>query len=124
MHNLKKGSPFIRDKQKEYEDHYNDVIGIINGYKYQTGLNEIVAEKIRLRVDKINWDYIEVLPWHHSQKKVNESAKYVEFELYIKPTSELEQLILEWTPKIKVLEPDCLKKSIVKHLKEALSLYP
>jgi len=58
MHNLKKGSPFIRDKQKEYKSHYSDVIGIVNGYHYQTGLNEIVAETIILRVEKMDWNYM------------------------------------------------------------------
>ena len=123
MCNLIKGNPFNRDKQKEYEDHYNDVIGIINGYKYQTGLDEIVAETIRLRVGKVNWNYIEALPWHDSQKKVNESGDYVEFELYIKPTSELEKLILEWTPQVEVLQPEKLRNKIIEKLNKALAYY-
>ena len=123
MHNLKNGSPFIRDKQKEYINHYNDVIGIVNGHHYQTGLNEIKSETIILRVEKMSWNYIKALPWHHSQKKVNESGNYVEFELNIKPTSELEQLILEWTPRVKVLQPKKLRGEIIEKLKEALDYY-
>lgn len=122
MRNLKKGEPFKRDKGQAFNEHYADVIGIVNGYHYQKG-TKINAENIRLRVDSLTWEYIKTLNWHRSQKQVDESGGYVEFELFVKPTSELVQLILQWSPKVKVLEPASLKRAVLKELEESVALY-
>jgi predicted DNA-binding transcriptional regulator YafY len=116
------GYPFKRDKIEEFNDHYADVIGIVNGYNYQAG-TKIDVETIRLKVDKESWNFIEAIPWHPSQKMVEEIDNHVVFELNVKPTSELERLILEWSPKVEVLAPPDLKKTIKAKLKTAMSLY-
>lgn len=122
MRNLKKGESFKRDKGQAFNEHYANVIGIVNGYNYQKGA-KIKAENIRLRVDRINWEFIKTLAWHRSQKQVDESKEYVEFELVVKPTSELVQLILQWSPKVKVLKPASLKKLVLKELEKSVALY-
>lgn len=122
MRNLRIGVKFYRDKDQAFIKHYADVIGIVNGYQYQEGTN-IVAEIIRFRVDKYYWNYIDSLPWHHSQKQVDKTGDYVEFELFVKPTSELVRLILQWSPQVKVLKPKGLKDKVRAELQKSLSLY-
>ena len=122
MFNLLKGNPFIRRKDKEFQKHYADVIGIENGYRYQEGTN-IAAEKIRFRTDTFTWNFIHTLPWHHSQKQVGKSDESVEFELFVKPTSELVRLILQWSPQVEVLMPESLRDAVLAELKKSVALY-
>jgi predicted DNA-binding transcriptional regulator YafY len=122
MQNLKEGETFIRDKWQEFRDHYTDVIGIVNGYHYQTGTN-IDPEEIRMRVSDIDWEYIKALPWHHTQEEIIKSDGFVDFKLEVKPTSELVQLILQWSPKVKVIEPQALRENVLAQLEKSMSLY-
>jgi hypothetical protein len=118
---LKKGNYFTRDTSLDAKARYRDVIGMIPNENYQSGKKTEMA-KIKLRVDKNSWNWIEALPWHHSQKKVKKDGSFVEFELELKPTPDLVKLILEWTPKVEVIEPIELRKLIVERLKKAVSL--
>jgi predicted DNA-binding transcriptional regulator YafY len=122
MFNLLFGKKFIRRNENEFKQHYADVIGIENGYNYQEGTN-IPDEKIRFKTDKLTWNYIKTLPWHHSQKQIVSSDEYVEFELCVKPTSELVRLVLKWSPKVEVLKPESVRKSVLTELKRSLSIY-
>jgi len=123
---IKKGEFFIRDKSLDVKSHYKDVVGIFNGEVYLANgkiKNENKTQIIRLSVDYKSWKWIDALPWHHSQKKVRELGLNVEFQLKVKHTPDLERLILEWSPKVKVLEPKELKESIVAKLKKSLDSY-
>lgn len=124
MQNLENGKKFKRDKDtvQAYKDHYADVIGIVNGYNYQEG-TKIDAEKVHLRVDKYFWNFIDTAPWHHSQKRIKVNNNHVEFELFVKPTLELVELIFQWSPKVEVLEPTSLRTNVMGQLEKSLSLY-
>lgn len=124
MSNLQQGDSFKRNKATDeaYQDHYADVIGIVNGYNYQEGTN-INAEKISLRVDEFWWNYINASPWHRSQKEVERTEGMAEFELFVKPTSELIDLIIQWSPKVQVLKPSTLRRKVLNRLKESVSQY-
>jgi predicted DNA-binding transcriptional regulator YafY len=122
MFNVLSGNKFIRRNEKAFNEHYADVIGIENGYNYQEGTH-IPAEKIRFKADKLTWNYIKTLPWHHSQKLIATREDYVEFELFVKPTSELVRLILKWSPKVEVIKPVSLRNSVLAELKKSVALY-
>lgn len=121
MSNLKNGERFAKDENLDAKARYKDVVGMFTGENYQKG-SYTDTKRVVLQIDKISWKWIESLPWHHSQKKLKENDGIVEFELFVKPTKDLERLILEWTPAIKVIEPEKLKEDIVEQLKKAVYL--
>jgi predicted DNA-binding transcriptional regulator YafY len=102
--------------------YYNDLIGMWSGKNLQTGQEE-PTERIVLQIDEMNWNYFEALPWHHSQEIVRRTDHHVEFALTVKATMDVERLILEWTPDVKVVSPKSLKNKIKNALSKGIELY-
>lgn len=63
------------------------------------------------------------LPVHHSQKEINTTYDYSDFELYLKPTMDFSGKLLSRGSWIEVLEPQWLREDVVKRYKEAISRY-
>jgi predicted DNA-binding transcriptional regulator YafY len=102
--------------------YYKDLIGIWSGKNLQTGQEE-PTERIVLQIDEMNWNYLEALPWHHSQEIIKRTDHHVEFAITVKATMDVERLILEWTPDVKVIAPESLKNKIKTALSKGIELY-
>jgi len=79
--------------------------------------------EIKLWVSTSQVPYITTKPLHPSQKMIDEVTDGSIFTLQLVPNFELEQTILMYGERVKVLEPDDLKKRIQKRLMEAMNLY-
>ena len=101
------------DFNKEY---FSDIIGVS---KYL----EREPEKIGLWVEKSLFPYIATKPLHDTQKIENESESGYEVEIQVRPNYELEQIILSFGERMKVLYPDSLKSRIRKRLQTSIMNY-
>ena len=78
---------------------------------------------IKLWVSPAQIPYILTKPLHTSQNLIDESSEGSVISLELVPNFELEQLILSFGERVKVLEPESLKERIARRLKMALESY-
>lgn len=81
------------------------------------------VEKVNLRLNSNIAPYILTKPIHSSQKLVEENSEFMEIELEIIPNFELENIILSYGEKIKVLKPAKLREKIAKRINDMQRLY-
>ncbi len=95
-------------------------------YRYRVGIGDDFKdqpENIVLEVDVVNWNWIRSNPWHHSQKLLSSSDKFVRFGLFAIPSMGLQREIMAWAPLVKVIEPPDFKKRINDIYKTGLLAY-
>lgn len=80
-------------------------------------------EKITLCFSNRQADYIKSLPLHRSQKVVNENSLECIIELYLSPTYDFVMELLSFGKEVKVVEPESLKKEMIKKIEENLKCY-
>ena len=81
------------------------------------------AEKITLSFTPLQGKYVKTLPWHQSQKIIEDNDKELVIELWVHPNYELERRILMEGESVKVIEPKWLADIIKNSLSEALNKY-
>jgi hypothetical protein len=81
------------------ESYFQDCYGIINR-------GDLKAERVRLRFDTSQSNYIRALPLHHSQQEIETTDEYAVFEYFIKPTFDFRQEILLHGDAVEVLQPE------------------
>lgn len=81
------------------------------------------AQKVVIRAYGREAYNMRSLPVHHSQKEINTTYDYSDFELYLKPTMDFSGKLLSRGSWIEVLEPQWLREDVVKRYKEAISRY-
>lgn len=98
------------------QKHFEDVIGVTIPEK--TELADVI-----LSFTPEQGNYIKTKPLHHSQTLVKESKDEYRIKIRVKPNYELEQTLLMFGEKVKVIEPAALKEKIVSRLNEAIRRY-
>lgn len=82
-------------------------------------------ERVKLRVfNKTIQGYMRNNPFHASQKITKEREDYMDIELTVFPTPDLEGDILRFCPDIQVLSPKTLRDNIAKRIQDGLSRMP
>ena len=66
---------------------------------------------------------IRTLPKHSSQKEINTTDEYCDFEYYLSPTFDFRQEILKEGHELEVIEPESLRKEIQEELRKAIKRY-
>lgn len=74
--------------------------------------NDIPVERVTIRVDADQANYIRALPLHHSQKEIESDGECVVFEYFIKPTYDFRQELLLHGADMEVLSPQSLRDEI------------
>lgn len=93
------------DNNIDFTEYFDDVIGV-------TVPNNKPIEKIRLKIDKTRYSYIESKPIHPTQTVKENNSEYAIIELKITPNYEFETLLLGFADSIEVLEPQSLREII------------
>lgn len=83
----------------------------------------IEVETVIIRAFGKEGHYLKDLPLHQSQKVLNETKDYTDFELTLRPTEDFVSPLLSRGSAIKVLRPKWLADKVKKQLKEALAQY-
>ena len=98
------------------EVYFNDCFGVVRD-------EDVKPEKIVVRAFGTECNYLRDLPLHHSQCEIASTEDYTDFELYLRPTLDLQGQILSRGCRLKVLSPQSLADKISQILQEAVALY-
>ena len=81
------------------------------------------VERIVIRAYSPLTYYLRTLPLHHSQKELQSTPEYADFEFYLHPTFDFLQELFAQTHEVEVLEPLRLRNSMKEYLLKALKRY-
>ena len=98
------------------EAYFSECFGVVR-------VDDIKPEKIVIRAFGTECNYLRDLPLHHSQRVIANNEDYSDFELYLRPTLDLQGQILSRGSRLKVLSPQSLADKISQTLQEAVALY-
>ena len=108
---------FVVPKDFDAEEYYANTVGIFVN-------EELKPQKVVLRVYGVHVEYIRSLPLHSSQEEIKTSdGEYSDFQYRLCLTPELTTKILLMGEKVEVLEPDILKKEVLKRLFNTINRY-
>ena len=100
------------------EKYYEDCYGIYR-------MEDVPVENIRIRAFYPEYNLIEEVPLHESQRKVKESkdGRYREYTLAVRPSRDFLQELLWHGRNIIVLKPESLKQQMIGILKDMTKSY-
>lgn len=107
---------FKMPKDLEPAEYFKDCFGIINN-------EDSEVQKVVLKVDAYQSNYIRNLPLHESQKEMKRTDEYSIFEYHLKPEFDFEQEIFSNMNTMEVLEPQRLREEITQRLKNLTGKY-
>lgn len=107
---------FIIDEDFDAADWFKDCYGIVRA-------EDIEKDTIRIRAFGQEVFYMRDLPLHHSQKEVETTPDWSDFEIQMRPTADFFSPLLARGPMIKVLEPQWLAEEIRNQHLAAAELY-
>ena len=94
---------YIENTMFDFQEYFEDIIGVsIN--------NNNTLEKVRLWFNKEQLQYVKTKPLHGSQRVFDENELGGVVEIEVMPNFELEQLLLSFGERVKVLAPKGLVK--------------
>lgn len=85
--------------------------------------NATDPEPVIVRAYGMARHYLQDLPLHHSQRIVNETAEYTDFEVCLRPTIDFFHQILSQGDRLKVIEPSWVVDEMHELILDALKLY-
>lgn len=107
---------YIENESVNLDDYYDDMVGVTRRKGQE-------PEEMTLWIDANTTPFVETKPIHGSQRMYkNEDGSSI-VTLHVIDNYELQQLILSYTPHVKVLSPELLKQSIAEKLRSAANYY-
>ena len=107
---------FKMPKNLEPAEYFKDCFGIINN-------KDSEVQKVVLKVDAFQSNYIRNLPLHDSQKETKRTDEYSIFEYHLKPEFDFEQEIFSNMDAMEVLEPLWLRDEVTEKLRNLAEKY-
>ena len=107
---------FKIDKDFDAADYFSNSYGIVVA-------ENVEVERIVIRAFGYEPYYLRDLPLHHTQREINSTDEYSDFELSLRPTSEFKAQLMSRGQWIEVLEPQSLADEIVEWHKNAINRY-
>ena len=97
-------------------EYFSNYFGIVTD-------NRVKPKRVVLRADKNHTPYLKSLPLHHSQRLIEDTGEYADFELYLSPTYDFVMKLLQTGAMIEVIEPMSLRKAMKGWIYEMHELY-
>jgi hypothetical protein len=107
---------FTLDPSFDVETFFKNYFGVYIG-------EQEAPQHIILRAYGIMVNYLHTLPLHPSQKEINKTESYSDFEFFLVPSFDFRQAILKEGHELEVIEPKSLRKTIHDELIAALKRY-
>ena len=107
---------YVDYKGIAFDRYFEDLLGVTKSEKDR-------AQKVILKINKLNAPYVLTKPLHHSQQLVSEDEEGVVIRVDVVLNFELEREILGFGECMKVLSPRNLQSRIKKRLESAASQY-
>ena len=95
---------------------FNECFGVVVG-------DGSKPERIVLRAYGLEQHYMRDLPLHHTQREINKTEEYTDYELYLRPTSDFKAHLMSRGEWIQVLSPEWLANDIQQLLQAAIDRY-
>jgi len=105
--------PYVENDTIEFNEYFEDVVGVT--------VYEKEIERIILEIDNVIFPYVETKPLHGSQKIKERNQRTTTIELNLIVNYELENLLLGYIDKIRIIAPDYLREKMVLRIKEAIT---
>ena len=106
----------------DYPSHFDTEAFFKDYYGVLCNPTEAV-ETIRLRAYPPFMHYLRTLPLHHSQREVESTPQYADFEFRLRPTFDFCQELLAQSHEVEVLKPMHLRKRLMLLLSKNLQQY-
>ncbi|GAA4832593.1 WYL domain-containing protein [Algivirga pacifica] len=97
--------PYIENTQYNFQEYFEDVVGVTRNEKEG-------PQKVLLKIEKGLWPYIQSKPIHGSQRKVEETEKFVTISLEVVLNYELQSLLMTYAHGMQVLAPMSLAEDL------------
>jgi predicted DNA-binding transcriptional regulator YafY len=107
---------FTYRKDFDPQGYFKDSYGIVCS-------KDVPVQRVVIRAFGDQMYYYRDLPLHHSQKELQSTDEYTDFEVTLRPTEDFYSPLLSRGPYIKVLEPKWLADEIKNMLSSAAKLY-
>lgn len=108
--------PYVEYKGVDFDRYFSDVLGVTKSEKDR-------AQKVVLKINKLNAPYVLTKPLHHSQQLLDEDEEGVIIRIDVVLNFELEREILGFGECMKVLAPRNLASRIKKRLVQSAAQY-
>ncbi|MDH6343801.1 putative DNA-binding transcriptional regulator YafY [Parabacteroides sp. PFB2-12] len=105
--------PYIDNDHIDFDDYFDDVIGV-TVYAKET-------ERVLLEIDNVLFPYIETKPLHGSQKIKTRDPLTTTIELNLIINYELENLLLGYIDKIRIVAPDHFRERMLARINDAIA---
>ena len=96
--------------------YFSDCFGVMSD-------ENLKPERVLIRAYRYEPYYLRDLPLHHSQREVQSTEEYCDFELKLKLTSDFKAKLLSRGEWIEILEPKALAEEIVEWHQKAIDRY-
>ena len=110
------GERYEFDNSLDIRRYFDEVVGVNLDDEYE-------CEEVILRVYDTQRNYVETLPLHKSQKRINQTKQYSDYSLRLRPEYEFQHEVLKLGFNAEVLSPPWLRKEIEWRAREILKLY-
>ena len=107
---------FKIDPDFDAQEYFGECFGIVVG-------DGTMPERIVLRAYGLEPYYLHDLPLHHTQREVNVTKEYTDFEFYMRPTSDFKAHLMSSGEWLKVIEPKWLVKEMQNWLQASIDRY-
>jgi predicted DNA-binding transcriptional regulator YafY len=107
---------FKMPKDFDAKRYFEDCFGVMRDERHP-------AERIVLRALGNERHYMNDLPVHQSQKVIGEGEGYVDYEIFMRPTSDFIGYVMSRGSWLKVMSPQSLVDEIAENLRKTLGMY-
>ena len=112
----------VTDERFEYDKDFEPAEWFRESYDIVRDPN-IPVERVLIRAYGKEAFYLRDLPLHQSQKEVNTTEEFSDFEIILRPTADFLSPLLARGPAIKIIEPESLANEIKELHQAAVKLY-
>lgn len=107
---------FTMPQDWDAEAYFDGFIGLIRDLDHD-------MERVKLKVEAIQANYIRDLRIHKSQRETERNSEYSIFTYYLRPTFDFQQELLWNADRVEVLEPQWLREEMACIIEEMSQLY-
>ena len=116
------GEVMLRKEKFKMDKNFDAIAYFSESYGVMVD-NRVKTERIVLRAYGLEPYYLRDLPLHHSQREIQTTDEYCDFELRLKPTSDFKGKLLQRGEWIEVLEPQSLIDDIIDLHQRSINRY-
>ena len=107
---------FKFDEDFDAANYFSDCFGVMSD-------ENAMPERVLIRAYRYEPYYLRDLPLHHSQREIQSTDEYCDFELKLKLTSDFKAKLLSRGEWIEILEPKALADEIIEWHQKAIDRY-